>query len=194
MRRCFLPVLIPCVWLPLYAAGQTINWTGAVSTDWDNSTNWSPQQVPTAADHVVIAAGNVNFPADGVFGILDWTGGQLNGPVTVPANATLNWQAGTLWINSSLTVVSNGVLNLSGAADKYLYGPRTNAGTVTWGGTGNIQCGTSHNYNWYYAPIFNLPGALFDIQSDQTWLSWEMRKFKGQSLVGSRTRRLSRCP
>ncbi len=31
-----------------------ITWTGAVSTDWSTAGNWSPAQVPTSADDVVI--------------------------------------------------------------------------------------------------------------------------------------------
>jgi hypothetical protein len=41
---------------------------------------------------------------------------------------TLNWTAGPM--QGSLTVASNGVLNMSGSAEKDLEGPMTNSGTV----------------------------------------------------------------
>ena len=44
------------------ALGDTITWTGAVSSDWNNAGNWS-SAVPTAADDVIIIKGTANLPA-----------------------------------------------------------------------------------------------------------------------------------
>ena len=130
--------------LPLTASATDITWTGAVSSDWNNSANWTPQQVPSASDHVIINSGTLAIPADAGFAIMDWTGGTING---------------------ALNVASNGVLNVGyGPENKILDGTLTNAGTVVvtvgYGGPGN---------NLYLGRIYNLAGGLFDIQND-TWL------------------------
>src|ERR1017187_7705929 len=126
-----------------------LTWTNSVSSDWNNAANWIPEQVPTASDHVIINSGNVTIPADGAFAIMDWMGGSIYG---------------------SLTVLSNGVLNLSGSAVENLFGPLTNAGTVVCTGTGNLRVFYGPGNGWYGA-IYNLPGALFDIQNDQYYLN-----------------------
>ena len=109
LRRAVAGIL--CLLATGLASGQTsMTWTGSVSTDWSNPTNWTPQQVPTASDHVTINSGSsIIIPADGAFAIMDWNGGS---------------------VYEALTVASNGVLNVSGSADNNLYGPLTNAGTV----------------------------------------------------------------
>ena len=72
------------------AGAATLTWTGAVSSDWNKTDNWSPPQVPTAADHVVITNGSVAVPANAAFAIMDWTGGAVTGSLTVRSNAVLN--------------------------------------------------------------------------------------------------------
>jgi hypothetical protein len=39
-----------------------LTWTGAVSSDWNNTGNWSPARVPTSADDVIIPAGTPASP------------------------------------------------------------------------------------------------------------------------------------
>src|ERR1039458_5109904 len=73
-----------------------LTWTGSASTDWNNPANWTPQQVPTASDHVVINSGSVTIPADGAFAIMDWTGGDIAEGLTVGSNAVLNASGGAL--------------------------------------------------------------------------------------------------
>ena len=74
-----------------------------------------------------------------------------NATITVPANVTLNWTAGTIaaggvfvvssngvvnWgggmINGSLTFAQGGMLNISNNATYYIQGSLTNNGTVNW--------------------------------------------------------------
>jgi hypothetical protein len=100
--------------------------------------------VPSATDHVIITSGTVTIPTNGVFAIMDWSGGQLQG---------------------ALTVASNGVLNLSGSLEKDLYCPLTNSGTVTWTGTGELRVLYFPEIN-YHGTIYNLAGGLFDIQNN----------------------------
>src|SRR2546428_2175656 len=127
-----------------------ITWTGTVDSYWNNAANWSPQQVPTASDHVVISSGNVNVPADAAFAMMNWTGGRIYG---------------------SVTVASNGVLNVSGLGQaQFLAGVLTNFRRVNWlSADWNIA-----NYNRGYdqgGPIYNQPGGLLDIQCDQGLLN-----------------------
>jgi hypothetical protein len=124
-----------------------LTWNGSTSTDWNNATNWLPQQVPTSADHVIFNSGTLTAPTNGAFAIMDWKGGSVSG---------------------ALTVASGAVLNLGGSGALNLYGALTNAGTVVVTNTGNLRL-------WYSPPtytgaIYNLAGGLFDIQNDQFYL------------------------
>src|ERR1039458_378310 len=113
-----------------------LTWTGSASTDWNNPANWTPQQVPATNDHVIINSSSVTIPADGAFAMMDWTGGSING-----------------W----LTVASSGVLNINGGGSPvYWGGARTIAGTATWnGGALLFYTGTSAP-----GPMVNLAGAV----------------------------------
>ncbi len=75
--------------LPLIALPQTVTWTGAVSTDWNNPTSWTPQQAPALTNHLVIAAGIVAVPPDEAFAVLDWPGGPSVGAVSAPTSLNL---------------------------------------------------------------------------------------------------------
>jgi hypothetical protein len=83
----------------------------------------------------------------------------LNGTV-----GNLLWTSGRL-VNSTLTVASNGVLTLSGAADKTLFkSTLNNAGTIRWTDAGRWV----GYFNDYYQRVLitNLPGALIEIQNN----------------------------
>ena len=88
-------------------------------------------------------------------------GGDVNLQGTVPG---LSWTGGRL-VSSSFTVAAGAVLAISGPADKvFVRTVINNAGSITWTGTGQL-IGTSDNYGQSLL-IANLPGALFDIQTD----------------------------
>jgi hypothetical protein len=85
---------------------------------------------------------------------------------------TLNWTGGYIGFQSlggALTIASNGVMNASGSATKYLQGAFTNAGVVHWSG-GNWQSSGQ-------AALWNLAGGLFDIQSDQSMSAGQIQFF-----------------
>ena len=89
----------------------------------------------------------------------------MGGSSTVAGTST--WTGGTL--SGSLTVASNGVLNLSGSGDKYIeWGTLNNAGSVTWTG-GNVW---GYNWNYYVNVISNQDGGLFDVQTDAALSSY----------------------
>ncbi|HEV2208634.1 MAG TPA: hypothetical protein VG167_07650 [Verrucomicrobiae bacterium] len=108
----------------LSCAGSQLTWTGAVSSDWTNPANWTPQQVPRAGDDAIINSGTVIVPANAAFAVLDWGGGTISG---------------------SLTVATGAVLNLTGSAT--LEGSLTNAGTVVWSAAGGWGISDGGLYN-----------------------------------------------
>ena len=119
MSRPLAALATSCVGLLLAAANSlaiTNTWTGAVSSDWLNATNWSPQQVPTASDHVIINSGIVTVPANANFSILDLNGGALYGSWSVAGSRVVNWTAGQIGsgiAGDSLTVAAGGILNVN---------------------------------------------------------------------------------
>jgi len=81
----------------------------------------------------------------------------------VNAGAVLNWSAGTLL--GPLTVAANGALNLVGSGNKFVENALTNAGVITFGGNGDLYL--YNNLGIYKGAIYNLSGAVFDIQTDR---------------------------
>src|SRR5262245_5837476 len=100
------------------SSAATITWTGAVSSDWNNATNWSPQQVPTSTDTAVVNSGTVVVATNAQFLALTFNGGTLSGPVLVRSNCVMNWNDGVFSAGGSLTVQSNAVVNLQTGAAK----------------------------------------------------------------------------
>ncbi|HTJ00050.1 MAG TPA: hypothetical protein VL527_14305, partial [Dongiaceae bacterium] len=126
------------------AAATTITWNGTSSSNWNNPTNWIPQQVPTAADHIVFNSGNLTAPTNGAFAVMDWAGGNLYG---------------------ALTVGVGGMLNVNGSGTRGLYGVLTNLGTVAVSGSGYVQEYYAAG-SGYYGSIYNGVGGVFDVQND----------------------------
>ena len=104
---------------------------------------------------------------------LTLTGMTLTGTNTVAGNGVMNWSGGA--VAGSLTVASNAVLNIGGSGTKQLQGPLTNAGTVVWTGSGGLQ--VFYAPSSYYGAIYNLAGALFDMQSDATLFYYSGNEF-----------------
>ncbi|MBI5387030.1 MAG: hypothetical protein HZA90_20340 [Verrucomicrobia bacterium] len=99
--------------------------------------------------------------------------GQLaipSGDVTLNGSVrNLLWTGGRL-VNSTLTIATNGTLTIEGSAEKgIVFSTLNNAGTVRWTGTGNVRAksaGVTNNT----VLITNLPGAVFDFQTDADFL------------------------
>ncbi|HEX8428841.1 DUF4394 domain-containing protein [Hymenobacter sp.] len=112
-----------------------LTWTGAVSTDWGTAANWSPAQVPTAADNVTIP----NVANDPVV-----SDGQQANNVTLVSGATLtSAPGGVLTINGNFT--NNGGTTLgsgtgsivfNGAAAQTISGTTTFFNNLTTGAAG----------------------------------------------------------
>ncbi|HVW14736.1 MAG TPA: YDG domain-containing protein [Mucilaginibacter sp.] len=85
-------------------AGYSYVWTGATSTDWSTSTNWSPNGVPGTTDNVSIPC-TVNTPTvnkNSAVNTITFTG---NNTLTITANNKLVVNSGVN-INSGLTSVN----------------------------------------------------------------------------------------
>ncbi|MCU0858161.1 MAG: putative Ig domain-containing protein, partial [Pontiellaceae bacterium] len=84
------------------------------------------------------------------------------------SSGTLNWLAGQLNPGVTLTVATNGVLNIGNTIN--LYGALVNEGTVTWtNGTITVY---NHELSGYTGVISNRTGALWDIQCDGYSINW----------------------
>ena len=123
------------------ARSANITWTNVAGGDWNTAQNWDLNQVPGSGDSASIPGGGINVIIDST----NSAGGL------------------TLGGGSSLTIVSNGVLNIEG--DVEFEGVLTNQGTVNW------QSGRVGVYNrsglGFTGEIWNEAGALWDIQCDQ---------------------------
>ena len=133
-----------------FALAQTNRtWSGSVSSDWFNATNWIPVGVPASNDIV-----NLTNASSTV---------TLTAPVTI--NGQFNWSGGTL-SGSPLTIATNGLLTISGTATLFLENSLTNAGTVVMTNSGGFIVSYSTVFG-YSGLVENLPGALWNIQNDQ---------------------------
>ena len=129
--------------ISLSAMAADLTWTGSISSDWNDPANWTPQQVPTAIDHVIINTGSVTIPVTAAFAIMDWSDSTISGSLTVANDAVLNVPA------------EAGYINLTGVL--------TNYGTINWSnGTWYVVNGA----NTYTGAIYNEPGGLIDARGD----------------------------
>jgi hypothetical protein len=137
----------------------TITWTNMSGGSWLTPQNWDPNQVPAGlTDTAIITSGaTYTVTLDGPLALSEIILGVAGGAGT----QTLAWSGGTL-SDCSVTIATNGVLNLIGSTDKSLQRCTiNNAGTITWAGTGQLIGAV--NYYDQTVLITNLPGALFDI-------------------------------
>lgn len=99
-----------------------------------------------------------------VTGVLSMSGGSLpSGALTLGPNSVLNWGGGSIEI--PLSVPSYAVMNFTGSGYTYLYSPLVNAGTINWMG-GSIYLETSG------AAIDNLLGAQFNAEGGYQMYSY----------------------
>jgi hypothetical protein len=72
----------------------------------------------------------------------------------------MGWTGGTIYGNWS--IITNGVLTMSGSGTKYFGGSVTNGGTMTLAGSGLFQ------FAGFNLQLVNQPGGRFDVQGDET--------------------------
>ncbi|MBN2777031.1 MAG: T9SS type A sorting domain-containing protein [Bacteroidales bacterium] len=78
-------------------APPAFNWSGAVSSDWQNTGNWSTGSIPTSSDDITIPNGMPNYP------VID------DGATTAECNNI------TIENAASVTIATNGQMTVSGA-------------------------------------------------------------------------------
>ena len=151
MRRHISARILPrlfCILIFLNAgwcSAATFTWNGSASTDWFNKTNWTPAGVPASTDTINFTSGTI----------------ALSNLVTI--SGSFNWSGGTL-SGDPFTIANGGVLNINGTAS--LENVLTNGGTVTM--TGPAYLAVYNNTNTDFGKIYNLAGALWDIQTNAT--------------------------
>ncbi len=121
--KLVLTILAICLSLRLWSAPQpiTVTWTGAVSTDWNNASNWSPASVPSGSTNAVIP-NTTNKPRIG-------SAGGFVQNITFATGAGLTIDAGSFlsvnghWIAPAalITVAGEGEVDLSGTGTGTVY-------------------------------------------------------------------------
>jgi len=110
---------------------------------------------------VQLASGNLTLNT--FTGAVTLNGIGLVGQNTVSATGTVNFNGSNLNPGASLTVISNGVVNLQSGV--VYSGPVTNFGTVNWLG-GTVAINTNSGSTGVF---WNQAGAVFDIQCSQSF-------------------------
>ena len=134
--------------LPAGGTGNIFFYTNSTDTNWFKAANWSPNQVPGAGDTAVITGETVGITNLASVGTLALSGGTLSAPFGLTIVSGGSWTGGVL----------NGQVTVSPTADFYLSNPGgtldlpgttlTNLGTVVWsGGTLRGNGGTVVNNN-----------------------------------------------
>jgi hypothetical protein len=130
-----------------FAANATsITWTNIAGGNWSAATNWSPNQVPTAADDVSLIGDSytltVDVPAFANSLIMGGGAPTLGGAGPVTLAGPLNWTNGTI---STVIYCNGGTVNNPHALDG---GQIINSGAMTWipypfTGNGSVISNTS---------------------------------------------------
>src|ERR1035441_7988293 len=130
----------------------------------------------TNSGSVVAQNGTISFGGMTSLGgsFLTTNNAAVYGVLAGTFSGMLNWTGGSISGGSSLTVASNGVLNINpgGSTTLNLYGVLTNYGTVNWL-SGNIQILNNNNPGSYTGGINNMAGGAFNVQCDRTIYEWE---------------------
>ncbi len=145
----------------LFAAGAgaaTHTWTGATSTDWNNTANWTPSTVPTSADDV-----EVNTTTTSKYPSI--TADVTVNKITIKGMATVTLQSGTLTLTE---------LDCQGSG-KYLGNGSSNNGTGTTKFTGTAKFKTSNN-NTSFGKLEIAAGATLTVEPDGGDRSFEVTK------------------
>jgi len=84
-------------------------------------------------------------------------------------NSALTWNSGSILVGSVVTVATNGLLTLTSGGGHFFYGIMTNAGTIQLlNGGGDLQLDGSCQAAGAIGELINLPGALVDLQGDNS--------------------------
>ena len=132
-------------------------------------------QTTYEVDSALIGAGT-NLLNGGTFtlnGNINGSNVVMNGANVLAGNTVINsaltWNNGNINAGSVLTVATNGLLALTGGNAHTLYGILTNAGTIQLpNGGGDLNLYGSCTGGGAIGELVNLPGALVDVQGDNS--------------------------
>ena len=139
-------------------------WTGLAGSDWNSTTNWTPNLVPATNDNASITIGaTVTLNTSG--GCRDLLLGSATGNPVLTGSGTLTIGGTFLW--TSGTMSGSGKTLISAGATLAVDNPNgvtlngrilENSGTINWIGGGGMTLFSG-------AVITNRPGALFHVQN-----------------------------
>jgi fibronectin-binding autotransporter adhesin len=135
------------------AHSATITWTNPVGGNWSDAANWSPNQVPTNTDNVLITTPGtytVNLDVPGV--VTNLTLGAGGGAGGVQTFAVTN----LLTVSSLVSVTNGGVLNSSGINAGF-----SGAMTIANGGVLNLAAGYN-NFTFTANPLIATNGGVIN--------------------------------
>ena len=142
------------LFISVSALPTTKTWTGSVSTDWANGSNWTPVGVPLSADDVTIPTS----PTGGRMPIIS-SGTFYSRKLTIELGATLTQSGGTITPTETISIYGSFIQNSGSfittkAADVYNGGNFKIAGSfsgndvnVLSGGTVNVSGSFTTNGN-----------------------------------------------
>ena len=179
------------------ASAATISWTNTSGGNWNTPANWSPNQVPGAADTAVITTpGNYSVSLNSSPTVAGLTLGAASGNTT----QTLLTAGQTLTVNGAIQLSSQGqfLLNGGGLAGKSVF-----TGNLTWTGGSlsgqltmatnsvlKILAGGGNGFNgliltnfgtvtWTNTTLFGLNGTNVEIFNYGTWNALSDNTFAG---------------
>ena len=126
------------------ATAATCNWTNTAGGHWNTATNWSPNQVPGAADTAIITAGGAYSVSLDVNPAI---AGLVLGASSGGTTQTLFTANQTLTVNGPIQVNAQGQFMLNGGG---LAGTNLVTGALSWSGgslAGNLTLGTNSVLN-----------------------------------------------
>jgi hypothetical protein len=138
------------------AAGETVIWTGAAGTAWNDPDNWNPARVPIRSDNVVIPGNTPNYPILSV--------GVSCASVTVNTGASLTIGNKLLVVDGNFTM--HGAMIASGNGEVMVGGNVSFHGTFETGtSTFRLNGAAAQNFQTTSATLYNLvvetPSATF---------------------------------
>ena len=128
----------PCTPLVSTPGNVGINWTGLVSTDWNNPCNWNPAWVPDATNSAVVIDLKTNQPTiSGTVPSVKLIYVNSGATLTVASGGTLNASSTTAVLTlQGGNLINDGTINLSGGGSSTglaigATASITNRGTIT---------------------------------------------------------------
>jgi Immunoglobulin domain len=145
-------------------------WIASGPGDWYDPSNWYPAGVPTGNVDIVINSGTIEPSAPvTILGTLTWSGGTIEGDVTVANGATMNWYANGELPEFNGNLTNEGTINWYGVGEFSGTPPLYNEsgvlnvfGQLTWTGTGTEQ------------GVFNIPsGGILDLDNGTVGIDFQ---------------------